>query len=131
MEKDEKELGIEDQVILLNDEVNYAIEEIKKIKETLSAQGKDIAQLFDKIVHLGEDLTELNNNVASFQIEFDRTDDQIRNEQARQRLGISEIKTEISSLRELVDALFDALNVLVNSINAKRNKNENTDQGSD
>ncbi|MEM3873066.1 MAG: hypothetical protein QXE05_10965 [Nitrososphaeria archaeon] len=127
----DKELSVDDHLILIDDQVNYALSEIKNIEKKLSTLEKDSTEHFSKIVQLGIDLTDMNNNIEQLGADFFNSDNELHNKQTEHEIQINQIKTDlynhqlqISSLRELVNALFDALNILTQSINQVRDKKE-------
>ncbi|MEM3872735.1 MAG: hypothetical protein QXE05_09270 [Nitrososphaeria archaeon] len=127
----DKELSVDDHLILIDDQVNYALNEIKEIEKRLSLLEKDNTEHYTRIVQLGIDMTDINSNVEQLGADFFNSDSELHNKQAELDIQINQIKTDlynhqlqISSLRELVNALFDALNILTQSINQVRDKKE-------
>ncbi|MEM3872845.1 MAG: hypothetical protein QXE05_09840 [Nitrososphaeria archaeon] len=127
----DKELPVDDHLILLDDQVNYALNEIKEIEKKLSLIEKDSTDHLNKIIQLDTDIIDINSNVEQLGADFFNSDNELHNKQAEHEIQINQIKIDlynhqlqISSLRELINAIFDALNILVQSINQVRDKKE-------
>ncbi|MEM3829122.1 MAG: hypothetical protein QXP36_07915 [Conexivisphaerales archaeon] len=129
MEKEE--LPIEDRMILIEDQVNYALSKINELEKNIAQLTKDSTEHYSKLIQLENDTTEINENVFQLGEDFFNTDKELREKIEKQRLEVSGMQSQIytldkqnASMRELINALFDALNILVESINSIRDRKE-------
>lgn len=129
MEKEE--LSIEDRMILIEDQVNYALNKINELEKNIGQLTKDSAEHLSKILQLDIDMTEITNKISELEANYAYIDKETQKDQGEQKIQLSQIKTEIynhqlqiDSSRELINALFDALNLLVESINSIRDRKQ-------
>ncbi|MEM4068112.1 MAG: hypothetical protein QXV17_14770 [Candidatus Micrarchaeaceae archaeon] len=119
-EKDkEEDIGTEDQLILLKDAVNYAIEEINKLAKIANEQNKDIIHHYGKIIQIDSidaRLNGLESDIMVLRDNFYRTEADFKDIFRKQYLDIGEMKQQIHTLQKQNEGLRNLVNALYKTI---------------